>query len=131
MRLVKLTVLLATALALGSCTGTGINDKPVFDPISGKTTLTATVTDTTQAAPTSVQFSVDGAPLAGTVKASGSTFSIDFDSATVGNGIHAVKAVGQPGSVDLLNASIFVQNTGGAAASTAPAAPAAPAALRN
>ena len=106
--------LLIAVMIMAGCTGSGVNSKNVYDPINGRTKLTATVADG-QTAPQSVKFSVDGNPLTGTVTPSGSTFSIDFDSTTVANGIHFVKAVGQPDGAELLNASIFIQNTGTAA----------------
>jgi hypothetical protein len=112
---------LLAAVALVGCTGTGVNSKNVYDPISGRTKLTATVAEG-QTAPQSVTFSVDGNPLQGTVTPAGNTFSIDFDSTTLQNGVHFVKATGNDGT-ELLNASIFIQNTGGAAPAASPAAP--------
>lgn len=121
MRLIPSISLIAAAVTVGSCTGTGINDKPVYDAINGTTKLSATVTDTSTAVPTSATFSVDDKPLNGQVTASGSTFSVDFDSTTVANGVHTVKAVGEPGDVELLNATIYVSNNGtGGTATTAP-----------
>ncbi|MDB5100156.1 MAG: hypothetical protein JWM80_4577 [Cyanobacteria bacterium RYN_339] len=106
------------AAALVGCTGTGVNSKNVYDPISGRTKLTATVAEG-QTAPQSVSFSVDGTALAGTVTPSGNTFSIDFDSVPFANGIHFVKATGNDGT-ELLNASIFIQNSAAAAPTAAP-----------
>jgi hypothetical protein len=111
-------IFLAAVAALVGCTGTGVNSKNVYDPISGRTKLTATVADG-QVAPSSVTFTVDDQPLTGTVTPSGSTFSIDFDSTTLANGVHSVKATGNDGT-ELLNASIFIQNSGTPAAVTSP-----------
>lgn len=112
MRSLYASAALLAFVAIG-CTGTGVNDKQVYTPISGTTKLTATVA-ADQTPPTSVTFSVDGTPLAGQVTASGGTFSIDFDSTKFSTGIHYVKATGSDG-VDILDNSIYISNAGGAA----------------
>ena len=118
MRLYHFLLTLAVANALASCTGTGVNSKDVYSKLSGTQKLVATVTDTANT-PTTVTFTVDNNPIAGTVTAASGSFSISFDSTTVSNGIHTVKAVGQPGDVTLLDATIYVQNTTSTKAATA------------
>jgi len=94
---------------LVACTGRGINTAPVFTPISGTTTLSADLTNTSQTVE-GVKFLVDNVEVG--MDTQGPDWSIDYDTRQIDNGVHFVKAIANPGGneVVLLDVAILVNN---------------------
>jgi hypothetical protein len=113
--------LISVALAAGahSCAGTGQNTANIFTEQTNTITLAVEVPPD-QGDITSVEFSVDGQQIA--VDSEGPEWAVQFDTTKVQNGVHYVRAIGNPGAGDvvLLENCIVVRNGGGATGGTTP-----------
>lgn len=100
----------ALALAAHSCAGVGQNTLPVFTEQKGSITLSVVVPPE-QSDVTSVAFTVDGEAVG--TDTEGPDWTAQFDTTKVADGIHIVRALGNPGAGDitLLENSIVVRNT--------------------
>lgn len=98
-------------LAGAACQGKGQNTVDVWTKVeTGTIRLTVAVPDDVVNV-TSVQYFVDDGAV-GNPSSTGPDYAVDFDTTKVGNGVHEVKAVGNPGQGDvvLLRASILIKN---------------------
>jgi hypothetical protein len=114
---------LAALIAIASCTGTGQNTVDLFTVRNGSVTLTAEVPEANAAEISSVEFRVDGTPIS--TDPEGPEWSVQFDTATVADGVHYITAVGNPGGNELVlleNSIIVRNNAAGAGTGTVPAA---------
>ena len=117
---------LSVLVAIAACQGKGQNQTDIFTVQKGTVTLAVDVPPEKAGDITSVEFSVDDKPLA--TDTAGPEWSVQFKTTDVPDGVHYVKAVGNPGAGDivLLENSIMIQNGTGGAAPAAQASTAAP-----
>jgi hypothetical protein len=124
-----LGLLAALVLLAAACQGRGQNTVNVYSPDSKPPSLVSSVTQfSLNLAPevkgsvTTVQYFLNDNAI-GTSTSEG--FVLNFDTRTVPDGVHNLKALGNPGQgdVELLNVSIYVQNGNGTTPASAAAAP--------
>ncbi|MEB3329768.1 MAG: Ig-like domain-containing protein [Candidatus Sericytochromatia bacterium] len=113
-----LGLLAALVLLAAACQGRGQNALDVYKAadsslISGPTVFEVNVPPD-QGNVTAVQYFLNDTPIGTSTE--GPTFPLTFDTRTVANAVHNLKALGNPGQGDvvLLNVSIMVQNAAGA-----------------
>jgi hypothetical protein len=129
-----LGLLAVLVLLAAACQGRGQNTLDIYKGsdsslISGATVFEVKVAPE-QSSVTAVQYFLNDNPIGTSTQ--GPNFPLTFDTRTVPNAVHNLKALGNPGQgdVELLNVSIMVQNATGATPAPAAAAPGSGAAYK-